>query len=136
MDLCDLVHEPCVNGYNLEQTLTAVQLESTRRLSAQHMAGQPDHRCAEPVSPAITIFEVVQQAPGLMELLTPEGVKALTATCKQLRQGLRCSVTTSRIANHQATAMLHADKWPSLVMVVAYHVEQPTALETLITCSL
>ena len=82
------------------------------------MAGQLDHRCAEPVSPAITILEVVQQAPRLMELLTPEGVKALTATCKQLRQGLRCSVTTIRIANHQATGMLQADKWPSLVKVV------------------
>ena len=90
------------------------------------MAGQPDHKCAEPVSPAITIFEVVQQTPRFMELLTPEGVKALTATCKKLRQGLRCSVTTIQLTN-QGIATLHADKWPSLVMVVvssAYNFDQ------------
>jgi hypothetical protein len=81
------------------------------------MARQPEHRCAEPVSPAITFFEVVQQAPRLLEMLTPEGIKALTATCKQLRQGLRCSVTTIQLTN-QGIATLHADKWPSLVMVV------------------
>lgn len=107
-------------------TLTAVQPDSARRFSAQQMAGQPDHKCAEPVSPAITIFEVVQQTPRFMELLTPEGVKALTATCKKLRQGLRCSVTTIQLTN-QGIATLHADKWPSLVMVVvssAYNFDQ------------
>jgi len=91
----------------LEQAPIAVQLESTRHLSAQQMAGQPDHKGAEPISPAITIFEVVQQAPRLMELLTPKGVKALTAICTQLRQDFRRSVTTVG-QNDQRSGHSHA----------------------------
>ncbi len=63
-------------------------------------------------------MEVVQQAPRLMELLTSECVKALTATCTQLRQDFRDHVTIIRMENEQGQAMLRADKWPSLVMVV------------------
>ena len=56
--------------------------------------------------------------PRLMELLTPEGVKALTATCTQLRRDFCHCVTTIQMMNDQDSAMLCADKWPSLVMVV------------------
>jgi len=68
--------------------------------------------------PAVSVMEVVQQAPRLMELLTAECVKALTATCTQLRQDFRHCVTTIKRKNEQDQAMLFADKWPSLVMVV------------------
>ena len=63
-------------------------------------------------------MEVVQQAPRLMELLTAECVKALTATCTQLRQDVRDHVTIIKTENEQDQAMLRADKWPSLVMAV------------------
>ena len=53
-----------------------------------------------------------------MELLTAECVKALTATCTQLRQDFRDHVTITKMENEQDQAMLCADKWPSLVMVV------------------
>ena len=86
--------------------------------NVQYVARQPDHRGAQVTFPAITIFDVVQQAPRLLESLTPEGVKALTATCAQLRQDFRSSVTVIQVTNEQDTALLCADKWPSLVMVV------------------
>ncbi len=68
--------------------------------------------------PAVSVMEVVQQAPRLMELLTAECVKALTATCTQFRQEFRDHVTIIKMTHEQDQAMLHADKWPSLVMVV------------------
>ena len=86
--------------------------------SVQQVAEQPDHRGAQLTFPAVTTFDVVQQAPRFLESLTPEGVKALTATCAQLRQGFRSSVTVIQVTNEQDTALLCADKWPSLVMVV------------------
>ena len=86
--------------------------------NAQQVAGQPDCKGAQLNFPAVTIFDVVQQAPSFLELLIPEGVKALTATCTQLRQDFRSSVTNIQMTNAQDTAMLCADKWPSLVMVI------------------
>ena len=85
---------------------------------AQQAARQPDCRNAQLIFPAVTIFDVVQQAPRFLELLIPEGVKALTATCTQLRQDFCSSVTSIQMTNYQDTAMLCADKWPSLVMVI------------------
>ncbi len=96
---------------------TAVQVGNMQDFNVQQVAGQPDHKGAQLTFPAATIFDVVQQAPRLLELLTPEGVKALTATCTQLRQDFRSSVTTIQMTNEQDTAMLCADKWPNLVMV-------------------
>ena len=84
----------------------------------QQMTDQPEHKNAQPMLPAVSIVEVVHQAPRLMEVLTPEGVKALTATCTQLRRDFCHRVTTIQMMNDQDSAMLCADKWPSLVMVV------------------
>ncbi len=105
----NLVEKPCH---------TAVQVGNMQDFSVQQVAEQPDHRGAQLTFPAVTIFDVVQQAPRLLELLNPEGVKALTATCTQLRQDFCSSVTSIQMTNGQDTAMLCADKWPSLVMVV------------------
>lgn len=85
---------------------------------AQQVARQPPCKSAQVIFPVVTIFDVVQQAPRFLELLVPEGAKALTATCTQLRQDFRSSVTTIQMTNHQDTAMLYAKNWPSLVMVV------------------
>ncbi len=101
-----------------EQLHMAVQLGNKQGADTQQMTDQPEHLNAQPMLPAVSIMEVVHQAPRLMELLTPEGVKALTATCTQLRQDFRHRVTTIRMTNEQDQAMLFADKWPSLVMVV------------------
>ena len=82
-------------------------------------------------------MEVVQQAPRLMDLLTAECVKALTATCTQFRQDFRDRVTIIKMGNEQDQAMLHADKWPSLVIVVVSTTvsitEQLTAAGNLVT---
>lgn len=85
---------------------------------AQQVARQPDCKGAQLIFPAITIFDVVRQAPRFLESLIPEGVKALTATCTQLPQEICASVTTIQMTNSQDTAMLCTYKWPSLVMVV------------------
>ena len=63
-------------------------------------------------------MEAVHEAPRLMESMTPECLKALTATCTQLRRDFRHRVTTITMTNEQDQAMLFADKWPRLVMVV------------------
>ena len=96
----------------------AVQMGNMQSADTQQMTHQPEHQNAQPMLPAVSILEVVHQAPRSMELLTPEGVKALTATCTQLRQDFRQCVTTIRVKNEQDQAMLFADKWPNLVMVV------------------
>ncbi|KAA6420718.1 MAG: hypothetical protein FRX49_09295 [Trebouxia sp. A1-2] len=85
---------------------------------SQQVARQPDCNTAQLISSTVTISDVVQQASRLLELLSPDDVKALTATCIQLRRDFRSHVTTIHMINSQDTAMLYADKWPSLVMVV------------------
>ncbi len=77
---------------------------------AQQVARQSDWKIAQLTFPAVTIFDVVQQAPRFLELLVPEGVKALTATCTQLCLDFRSSVTTMQMTNSQDTAMLCTDK--------------------------
>ncbi len=94
-----------------------MQVANTQDFHVQQVAEQPEYKGAQLSFPAATIFDVVQHAPRLLELLTPECVKDLTATCTQLRQDFRSSVTSIQMMNHQDTAMLCADKWPSLVMV-------------------
>ena len=101
-----------------EQLHMAVQNQNMHSADTQQMTDQPQHQNAQPMLPAVSILEVVHQAPRLMELLTPEGVKALTATCTQLRQDFRQCVTTIRMSKEQDQAMLFAQKWPNLVMVV------------------
>ena len=97
---------------------TAVQVGNVKDISVQRVAKQPGHQGSLLTFPAITIFDLVQQAPRFLEMLTPEGVKALTATCTQLRQDFRSRVISIQITNDQDTAVLCADKWPSMVMVV------------------
>ncbi len=101
-----------------EQLHMAAQMGNKLGVDTQQTTEQPECSNAQPIPPAVSIMEVVQQAPRLMELLTPECVKALTATCTQLRQDFRYRVTTIRMTNEQDQAMLFADKWPNLVMVV------------------
>ena len=107
---CEQLHMACFPS--------ELQMGNKQGVDAQQTKEQPEHQNAQPMPPAVSVMEVVQQAPRLMELLTPEGVKALTATCTQLRQDFRHRVTTIRMTNEQDQAMLFADKWPSLVMVV------------------
>jgi len=68
-----------------EQFHMAVQVENT---ATQQQTEQSEHSNAQPAPPAVSFMEVVHEAPRLMELLTPECVKAVTATCTELRQDL------------------------------------------------
>ena len=107
----------CASSFVEELYHTAVQVGNMQDFNVQQVAEQPESK-AQHSFPVATIFDVVQQAPRLLEVLTPEGVKALTATCTQFRQDFRSSVTSIQMTNDQDTAMLCADKWPNLVMVV------------------
>ena len=78
----------CASGAVEQPYHTAVQVGNMQDFSVQQVVRQPDHEGAQVTFPAATVFDVVQQAPRLLELLTPEGIKALTATCTQLRQDL------------------------------------------------
>ncbi len=116
--VCGTLLFRCASNAVQQPRRTAVQLGNMQVFSAQLAARQPDCENAQPFFPVVTIFDVVQQAPRFLELLTPEGVKALTATCTQLRQDFRSSVTTIQMTDYQDTDMLYADTWPNLVMVV------------------
>ena len=96
----------------------AAQVENKLGGNIQERTKQPERSLAQPIPPAVSFMEVVHEAPRLMELMTPECLKALTATCTQLRRDFRHRVTTITMTNEQDQAMLFADKWPRLVMVV------------------
>ncbi len=116
--VCGVHFSHCASNVVQESQHTVVQVGKMQDFNAQQVARQPDCNGAQLILPAVTIFDVVQQAPRFLELLSPEGVKALTATCTQLRQDFLASVTTIQMTNSQDTAMLCTYKWPSLVMVV------------------
>ncbi len=101
-----------------ERLHMAAQMENKPGVDAQQKTAQPELTNAQFIPPAVSFMEVVHQAPRLMELLTAECLKALTATCTELRRDFCHPVTTINMTNEQDQAMLLADKWPSLVMVV------------------
>ncbi len=96
----------------------AVQVGDKLGVDTKQETEQPESSNAQLIAPAVSFMEVVHEAPRLMELLTPECLKALTATCTQLRQDFCQRVTTITMTNEEDRAMLFADKWPSLVMIV------------------
>ncbi len=101
-----------------EQLHMAVQVDNKLGVITQQQTEQLERSNAQPVPPAVSFMDVVHEAPRLMELLTPECLKALTATCTQLRRNFRHRVTTITMTNERDQAMLIANKWPRLVIVV------------------
>ena len=108
--VCGVLLFHCASIVIQELQYTAVQVGNMQDFTAQQVARQPDYKSAQLSCPAVTVFDVAQQAPRFLELLIPEGLKALTATCTQLRQDFRSSVTTIQMTNYQDTAMLCAGK--------------------------
>ena len=100
-----------------EQLHMAVQVANKLGVDPQQKTEPPERSNAQPIPPAVSFMDVVHEAPRLMELLTPASFKASTATCTQLRRNFRHRVTTIT-TNEQDQAMLFANKWPRLVIVV------------------
>ena len=87
-----------------EQLHMAAQVENKLGGNIQERTKQPERSLAQPVPPAVSFMEVVHEAPRFMELMTPECLKALTATCTQLRRDFRHRVTTITMTNEQDQA--------------------------------
>ena len=101
-----------------EQLHMAVQVANKLGVDPQQKTEPSERSNAQPIPPAVSFMDVVHEAPRLMELLTSASLKALTATCTQLRRNFHHRVTTITMTNEQDQAMLFANKWPRLVIVV------------------
>lgn len=72
---------------------------------------------AQTETAALSIFEVLQEAPRLLEVMPREIAKQFTATCSQLRHEFRRQVISITINSAEAAAALSAKDWPCLVEV-------------------
>ncbi len=66
---------------------------------------------------ALSIFEVLQEAPRLLEVMPHDIAKQFTATCSQLRREFRRQVASITINRAEDAAALSAKDWPCLVAV-------------------
>ena len=112
MCVCGVPFANCASNVVQEPRPTVVQVGNMQDFRAQQVARQPDCKGAQLIFPAITIFDVVRQAPRFLESLIPEGVKALTATCTQLRQEICASVTTihDKLSGHSHAVYIQVAK--------------------------
>ena len=65
-----------------------------------------------------TLFDILQAAPRLAELLTPQGFKPLAASCTSIRSWHRRKVTVIRLTDPEDMALLQPQHWPSLLTVM------------------
>ena len=65
-----------------------------------------------------TLFDILQAAPRLAELLSPQGCKTLAAACTSLRTWYRARVTVIRLTDPKDMALLQPQHWPRLVTVM------------------
>jgi len=67
-----------------------------------------------------TLFDILQAAPRLAELLPPQGCKTLAASCTSMRSWHRRRVTVIRLTdpNDMALLLLQPQHWPRLLTVM------------------
>ncbi len=65
-----------------------------------------------------TLIDILQAAPGLAELLPPQGCKALAASCTSIRTWQRARVTVIRLTDPKDMALLQPRHWPRLMTVM------------------
>ncbi len=82
------------------------------------MEGQQQHAEDDSCVSRCTLFDILQAAPRLAELLPPQGCKALAASCKSLRTWHRVRVTVIRLTDSKDMALLQPQHWPCLVTVM------------------
>jgi len=72
---------------------------------------------AQTETAALSIFEILQEAPRLLEVMPRDIAKQFTATCSQLRHEFRRQVISITINSAEDAAALSAKDWPCLVEV-------------------
>ena len=72
---------------------------------------------AQTETAALSIIEVLREAPRLLEVMPHKIVKQFTATCSQLRHEFRRQVISITINSAEDAAALSAKNWPCLVEV-------------------
>jgi len=75
---------------------------------------QQDDYCVS----SYTLFDILQAAQRLAELLPPQGCKTLAASCTCMRTWHRARVTVIRVTDAQDMALLQPQEWPRLVTVM------------------
>jgi len=66
---------------------------------------------------AVTLSDVVHAAPRLLEVLPPESLKALSATCSFLHTWTRTQITALTLPISDHLTLLQPQQWPSLCVV-------------------
>jgi len=67
--------------------------------------------------PAVTLSDIVHSAPRMLEMLDPESLKAVSATCSFLHSCVCQGVTALTLPNYHHLRLLKPQRWPSLYVV-------------------
>ncbi len=69
------------------------------------------------VHPSVTLLDTVHAAPRIFEMLDPESLKAVSATCSFLHSWVCKGVTALTLPNYAHLRLLQPLRWPSLCVV-------------------
>jgi len=75
------------------------------------MEGQQQHIEYDECVSSYTLFDILQAAPRLAELLPPQGCKTLAASCTSMRIWHRTRVTVIRLTDTKDMALLQPQHW-------------------------
>ncbi len=67
--------------------------------------------------PAVTLSDIVHAAPRMLEMLDPESLKAVSATCSFLHLWVCQGVAALTLPNYHHLRLLKPQRWPSLYVV-------------------
>ena len=67
--------------------------------------------------PTVTLSDIVHAAPRILEMLDPESLKAVSATCAFLHSWVCQGVTALTLPNYHHLRLLQTQHWPSLYVV-------------------
>ncbi|DBA75932.1 TPA: hypothetical protein ACH3X2_008991 [Trebouxia sp. C0005] len=67
--------------------------------------------------PVVTLPDMVHAAPRILEMLDPESVKAVSATCSLLHSWVCKGVTALTLPNYHHLRLLQPQRWPNLYVV-------------------
>jgi len=99
---------PCARRRIWFQTAPACCRDSSRQ-------GQMNLDCS--AQSAVTLSDVVQAAPRLLEVLPPESLKALSATCSFLHTWTRTQIKALTLPSSEHLTLMQCQQWPSLCVV-------------------